>query len=395
MSIMNLIKTSISSIKAHKLRVFLTMIGIIIGISSVVTILSIGDGLKAEVNKSIEGTSANKYNINFMPENTGVSTGVVEYFNKSDIEDIKRISKVQKVEGSQGNSIGGLNIAVADISYFDKRSFLVTDSYDNKTINVEYGRTFKKGEENKNLIVLNNKVAKDLFEDVESAIGKGVSLSGTIYEVIGVQAPISGFSLFGELSYISEANISTINASDGINSIDVYIEPEGNIDEIFEEIKNTLERNHPNLDGEYKMQDPQEITKAFEKIIGGLTMFITAITGISLFVGGIGVMNIMYVSVTERKREIGIRRAIGAKPMSILLQFLFEAILVTGMGGIIGILFGFLFSKVAGIYMPFPPVVTVKSFVGATLTSVIVGIVFGIIPAYNASKLDPIKAIYK
>ena len=395
MSIMNLIKTSISSIKAHKLRVFLTMIGIIIGISSVVTILSIGDGLKAEVNKSIEGTSANKYNINFMPENTGVSTGVVEYFNKSDIEDIKRISKVQKVEGSQGNSIGGLNIAVADISYFDKRSFLVTDSYDNKTINVEYGRTFKKGEENKNLIVLNNKVAKDLFEDVESAIGKGVSLSGTIYEVIGVQAPISGFSLFGELSYISEANISTINASDGINSIDVYIEPEGNIDEIFEEIKNTLERNHPNLDGEYKMQDPQEITKAFEKIIGGLTMFITAITGISLFVGGIGVMNIMYVSVTERKREIGIRRAIGAKPMSILLQFLFEVILVTGMGGIIGILFGFLFSKVAGIYMPFPPVVTVKSFVGATLTSVIVGIVFGIIPAYNAAKLDPIKAIYK
>lgn len=395
MSIMNLIKTSISSIKAHKLRVFLTMIGIIIGISSVVTILSIGDGLKAEVNKSIEGTSANKYNINFMPENTGVSTGVVEYFNKSDIEDIKRISKVQKVEASQGNSIGGLNIAVADISYFDKRSFLVTDSYDNKTINVEYGRTFKKGEENKNLIVLNNKAAKDLFEDVESAIGKGVTLAGTIYEVIGVQASISGFSLFGELSYISEANISTINASDGIYSIDVYIEPEGNIDEIFEEIKNTLERNHPNLDGEYKMQDPQEITKAFEKIIGGLTMFITAITGISLFVGGIGVMNIMYVSVTERKREIGIRRAIGAKPLSILLQFLFEAILVTGMGGIIGILLGFLFSKIAGAFMPFPPVVTVKSFVGATLTSVIVGIVFGIIPAYNASKLDPIKAIYK
>lgn len=395
MSIMNLIKTSISSIKAHKLRVFLTMIGIIIGISSVVTILSIGDGLKAEVNKSIEGTSANKYNINFMPENTGVNMQVVEYFNKSDIEDIKRISKVQKVEASQGNSIGGLNIAVADISYFDKQSFLVTDSYDNKTINVEYGRTFKDGEENKNLIVLNNKVAEDLFEDVESAIGKGVTLSGTIYEVIGVQAPVSGFSLFGELSYISEANISTINASDSIYSIDVYIEPDGVIDEIFEDIKSTLERNHPNLDGEYTMQDPQEITKAFEKIIGGLTMFIAAITGISLFVGGIGVMNIMYVSVTERKREIGIRRAIGAKPLSILLQFLFEAILVTGFGGLIGILLGFIFSKIAGAFMPFPPVLTAKSFIGATLTSVLVGIIFGIIPAYNASKLDPIKAIYK
>lgn len=395
MSIVNLIKTSISSIKAHKLRVFLTMIGIIIGISSVVTILSIGDGLKAEVNKSMEGTSANKYNITFAPENTGFNAAVVESFTESDIEDIKRIDKIKKVEKSQGNDIGGISLSMSDISYFDKQSFLMVDAYDKKTIEVEYGRTFKKGEENKHLIVLSNSVAKDLFEDEEKAIGKGVSISGTIYEIIGVQAPITGFSLFGELSYISEANKSTISVSDSIYSIDVYIEPDGDIDEIFEDIKSTLERNHPNLEGEYKLQDPQEITKAFEKIIGGITMFITAITGISLFVGGIGVMNIMYVSVTERKREIGIRRAIGAKPLSILLQFLFEAILVTGFGGLLGILLGFLFSKIAGAFMPFPPVLTIKSFVGATLTSVLVGIIFGIIPAYNASKLDPIKAIYK
>lgn len=393
MSIMNLIKTSISSIKAHKLRVFLTMIGIIIGISSVVTILSVGDGLKAEVNRSMEGTSANKYNITFTPENSGVNVSVVEYFNKSDIEEIKRISKVQKVEESQGN-IGGISIAVSDISYFDKQSYILIDSYENKTINVEYGRLFKKGEENKNLIVLSNTVAKDLFEEVENAIGKGVTLSGTTYEVIGILAPITGFTLFDN-SYISEVNKSSINISEGIYSLDVYIEPDGDIDEIFKDIKSTLERNHPNLDGEYILQDPQEITKAFEKIIGGLTVFITCITGISLFVGGIGVMNIMYVSVTERKREIGIRRAIGAKPMSILFQFLFEAILVTGMGGLIGILLGYLFSKIVGVFTPFPPVLTATSFIGATLTSVLVGIVFGIIPAYNASKLDPIKAIYK
>lgn len=395
MSIMNLIKTSISSIKAHKLRVFLTMIGIIIGISSVVTILSIGDGLKAEVNKSIEGTNSNKYGITFAPENNGINMAVVEYFNKSDIEDIKRIDKVQKVEQSQGN-LGGISIAMSDISYFDKQSYMLIDSYDNKNIKVQYGRTFKKGEENKNLIVLNNTVAEELFEDVESAIGKGVSLSGTIYEVIGVKEPITGttFALF-DSSYISEANKSSINISESIYNLDVYIEPDGEIDEIFEDIKSTLERNHPNLDGEYTLQDPQETTKAFEKIIGGLTMFIAAITGISLFVGGIGVMNIMYVSVTERKREIGIRRAIGAKPLSILLQFLFEAILVTGFGGLIGILLGFIFSKIAGAFMPFPPVLTAKSFIGATLTSVLVGIIFGIIPAYNASKLDPIKAIYK
>lgn len=393
MSIMNLIKTSISSIKAHKLRVFLTMIGIIIGISSVVTILSVGDGLKAEVNRTMEGTSANKYGITFTPENTGVNMQIVEYFNKNDIEEIKSIDKVQKVEESQG-SLGGISIAMTDISYFDKQSVMFIDSYDNKTINVDYGRTFKRGEENKNLIVLNNTVAQDLFEDLESAIGKGVSVSGTIYEVIGVQAPKTGFTLLDN-SYISETNKSSINTSESIYNIDVYIEPDGDIDEIFEDIKSTLERNHPNLEGEYTMQDPQEITKGFEKIISGLTMFITCITGISLFVGGIGVMNIMYVSVTERKREIGIRRAIGAKPLSILLQFLFEAILVTGMGGLIGILLGYLFSKIVGVFTPFPPILTAKSFIGSTVTSVLVGIIFGIIPAYNASKLDPIKAIYK
>ncbi len=393
MSIMNLIKTSISSIKAHKLRVFLTMIGIIIGISSVVTILSVGDGLKAEVNRTMEGTSANKYNITFTPDNHGINASVVEYFNKNDIEEIKRIRKVQKVEESQGN-LGGISIAMTDISYFDKQSYMLIDSYDNKTINVQYGRTFKRGEENKNLTVLNNTVAEELFGNVESAIGKGVTISGTIYEVIGVQSPKTGFTLFDN-SYISEVNKSTINTSESIYSIDVYIEPDGDIDEIFQDIKSTLERNHPNLAGEYTLQDPQEITKAFEKIVGGLTMFITCITGISLFVGGIGVMNIMYVSVTERKREIGIRRAIGAKPMSILLQFLFEAILVTGIGGLIGILLGYLFSKIVGVFTPFPPILTARSFIGATLTSVLVGIIFGIIPAYNASKLDPIKAIYK
>jgi len=123
-------------------------------------------------------------------------------------------------------------------------------------------------------------------------------------------------------------------------------------------------------------------------------MFITLITAISLFVGGIGVMNIMYVSVTERKREIGIRRAIGATPNSIMLQFLFEAVFVTLLGGLIGILVGFLLSQFAGLFMPFKPVITIKSFIGASSTSVVVGVVFGIIPAYNASKLDPIKAIY-
>ena len=140
-----------------------------------------------------------------------------------------------------------------------------------------------------------------------------------------------------------------------------------------------------------QFQDFQAITKAYEQIIGSVTGFITLVTGISLFVGGIGVMNIMYLSVSEKKGEI--RGSIGAKPISILLQFLFEAIIFTGMDGVIGILCVCLFSKLVSNFLPFQEIISVDSFICATLTSVIVGIIFGIIPAYKDSKLYLIKAI--
>ena len=394
MSIINLIKTSIYSLKSHKLRAFLTMIGIIIGISSVVTILAIGNGLKQEVLKSSEDTSANKINISFTPENMDAQTNIIEPFDKSDIYNLQKVEGVQKVQASDG-SMGGLSFLMKNISYFNKKSFSLLDSYENKNINVEYGTGFKEGQGERKYIVLDKGVAKTLFDSPEKSIGRGVDLDGTTYEVIGTLADTGAFSLSGGYSYISKESKESMVVDNTINSIDVYIQPNEDKQKVFEDVNKELMSSHPNLQGKYELQDPQEITKAFEKIIGGLTTFIAFVTGISLFVGGIGVMNIMYVSVSERKREIGIRRAIGAKPRSILLQFLFEAIMVTVTGGLIGILFGYIIAQIAGVFLPFKPVLSVGSFVGATLTSVVVGIIFGIIPASNASKLDPIKAIYK
>lgn len=394
MSIINLLKTSIYSLKSHKLRAFLTMIGIIIGISSVVTILAIGNGLKQEVLKSSEDTSANKINIYFNPENVDAQTNIMEPFDKSDIYNLQKVEGVQKVQASDG-SMGGLSFLMKNISYFNKKSMILLDSYENKNINVEYGSGFKEGQGERRYIVLDKAAAKDLFDSPEKSIGRGVDLDGTTYEVIGTLADTGAFSLMGDYSYISKESKESMAVDNTINSIDVYIEPNEDKQKVFEDVNKELMASHSNLQGKYELQDPQEITKAFEKIIGGLTTFIAFVTGISLFVGGIGVMNIMYVSVSERKREIGIRRAIGAKPKSILLQFLFEAIMVTGTGGLIGIIFGYIIAKIAGIFLPFTPALTMGSFVGATLTSVVVGVIFGIIPASNASKLDPIKAIYR
>ena len=394
MSIINLIKTSIYSLKSHKLRVFLTMIGIIIGISSVVTILSIGDGLKAKVNSTVEDTNSNKINIRFIPENYDMDMSLVQPFSQSDIYDIAKIEGVQKAEQSKGMG-GGFNFSASEARYFDKSTFVVFDGYKDEKLDIELGRTFDDNDENKKCIILDCEVSKQLFKNGENPIGRGVTIDGLTYEVIGVLKKASDFSLTGGMSYVPQKIKENMNKKDFIDSLDIYVKPGFENKKVFEDVNEYLKKAHGKLDGKYEMEDPQAVTKAFEQIIGGLTAFVALVTGISLFVGGIGVMNIMYVSVSERKREIGIRRAIGAKPNSILLQFLFESILVTGLGGLIGILFGFLFSKLIGVFLPFAPILTAKSFIGATLTSVIVGIVFGMIPAYNASRLDPIKAIYK
>ena len=167
---------------------------------------------------------------------------------------------------------------------------------------------------------------------------------------------------------------------------------------MLNEVTKTLKTNHVSLAGEYKLQDSSEEIEILTTIIGAITTFVSAITGIALFVGGVGVMNIMYVSVTERKREIGIRRAIGAKPRTILFQFLFEAIIVTGVGGIIGIALGYIFGSIVSTFIPiegFKALLTAITLIGSASISVLVGVIFGIIPARNASKMDPIKAIYQ
>ncbi len=392
MSLINLLKTSISSIKSHKLRVFLTSIGIIIGISSVVTILSIGNGLKEEVLSSFEEAESNKYALYYDSGNTGMMLAQ-EYFQESDIDDLSKIEGVSKVEIPQG--IGaGFTFSATTITYFDKETYGFIDSFNNKQLNVAEGRSYEAKEEDNKVIILSYTEAEYLFDDVENAIGKGVTIANEIYEVIGVMPEVTGFSIMPASSYISKSFMISIQDNSYITQLDVYLESNVDKEKIISEMNTVLKNTHSDLEGEYKFQDSQAITKAYEQIIGSVTGFITLVTGISLFVGGIGVMNIMYVSVSERKREIGIRRAIGAKPTSILLQFLFEAIIVTGMGGFIGILCGYLFSKLVSNFLPFPAVMSVGSFIGATLTSVIVGIIFGIIPAYKASKLDPIKAIY-
>lgn len=409
MSLENLIKSSLLSLKANKLRVFLTMIGIIIGISSVVVVLSIGDGLKAQVSKSTGDTKSNKINVAFSPENYEEDISSIEPFNQDDIYSLKKVDGVEKVKKASQEDMMGFGEGIyGETNFLGETTSIMALAYDDKSSNmfsstksdsVVEGRYFEKSDINNDVIVLTYENAKLLFNEPKEGIGKAIDLNGRMFEVIGVLEKSEDiFSFSGDL--VQKSSIDRIKNEenkkdeDTITSLDVYISPGHDFNTVSEDVKSSLEELHPDIAGTYHISNPGEITKAFTKIISAITMFITLITAISLFVGGIGVMNIMYVSVTERKREIGIRRAIGATPNSIMLQFLFEAIFVTLLGGLLGILVGFLLSQCAGMFMPFKPVLTLKTFIGASSTSVIVGIIFGIIPAYKASKLDPIKAIY-
>lgn len=396
MNTLILIKNTVLNLKANKLRVFLTMIGIIIGISAVVAILSVGAGLQAEVSKSTENTDVNSLKIVF--ENKSGLSNIKEPFSKSDFTSLKNVDGVLEVADASNAGVAGLSVTTAEASYFDRRTYLIMSEYKEQKLNLLAGSTLNEEDnEFKNkVVVLTETHAKDLFgDDVESSIGKGIKINNEFFKVIGITKDNPAASLFSFSSDYVPSFVKDSLKNDYIYTINVKVKDGYNLDEVFKDVKSELERLHPEVNGEYKKNDPQELVKAFQQIIGYITLFITAVSAISLFVAGVGVMNIMYVSVSERRREIGIRRAIGAKPKMILLQFLVEAILITAMGGLLGILCGFGISKLIGLFLPFKPVLTVGIFFGSSITSVVVGIVFGIIPAFKASKMDPIKAIYK
>ncbi|MDS1005230.1 ABC transporter permease [Clostridium sporogenes] len=391
-----LIRSAILCLKANKMRVFLTMIGIIIGISTEVVILSIGAGLKNNVSKSVNTTDVNSLSITF--ESKGVNTGdSAQPFDKSDFNQLKNIDGVANIGADNDGIMGFLNLG-GQATYFDKSTYLMFKEYKNQSINIIAGRSIAENdnESKEPVILITEKHAKELFgNNYEEGLGKAIKLNGVYLEVIGIIKDPLPTSLEGGSDYIPSFLKESFKSENEIMSVKVKVKEGYKLDDVFKDIKDELERLHPDINGEYVKADPQAMIKAFQSIISGITGFIAVVSGISLFVSGVGVMNIMYVSVTERKKEIGIRRAIGAKSKIILSQFLIESILITLLGGILGIIIGYGLSKIVGLLCPLKPIFTFKIFIGSSITSILIGIIFGIIPASKASRLDPIKAIYK
>ncbi|MGM0217586.1 ABC transporter permease [Enterococcus sp. AZ126] len=409
--ISNLLISTLLSLRAHKLRVFLTMIGIIIGIASVVTISTLGEGMKKEVLSATSAMNTNVVKLHYTMEDESLS-GMMTYekpdysFSRVDMKKVRNVDGVESVYPQYGDGMMGDNLGM-ELDYFGaKASLMVTSNKGNNKI--KYGRDFDDRDINKDVIILNH----DIFEqslkmdDPGELIGKAVAINGYMYKVIGILEPFDYESLGNSQdisvdwdavssSFVSRSSYNKLATSKSISGINFKLKEGTDKQTVIAQAVSILNESHPDLKGTFKENDQeQKNQKQMEDAIGGVTMFLMAVTAISLLVGGIGVMNIMYVSVTERKREIGIRRAIGAKPRMILMQFLLEAAFITLLGGLIGVGLGYLLSILVGGLVNIVPVMTPSIFTISTVVSILTGVIFGIIPAISASRMDPIKAIY-
>lgn len=410
---MSVIKSSLINLKGHKLRVFVTLLWIIMGITSSILVSSIGNGLKKEVTDSVNRVNPNKTRIYFESSDSNMANmeTFLNPFKLEDIDELSFIEGVERISASKDDFSMG-SMYYSDASFDKKTTYLDIKEFNDDKIVPVFGRNFSYDDENRKVIIITMQNAIDLFNNPKEALGKGITINNHIYEVIGIidensiknnsESNINNM-YYDDMNYIYSYMpkkafndlMNQFSYPQEIYSLDLVVSEGYDMYEVSGNVINKLYELHPDINGSYNIDDPTEETKELESMISTINKFVTLITAISMFVGGVGVMNIMYVSVMERQREIGIRRAIGAKPLDILVQFLVEAIFITILGGIIGIVIGFIVVNYASNYLPFKALPNINSLLFASVTTVITGTIFGIVPAIKASKLDPIKAIYK
>ena len=400
MNIKENFKIAIESVKANKMRSFLTMLGIIIGISSVITIVSLGEGGQSAITGEFEKIGAASVNIKVDAQKASTS----DYITLTDINQIRdrvpTVKYVSPILQKQG-------IANSDIKSKKASITGVNEEYINiGNIELTYGRYFNTGEylEGKAVVIIDDITAKSLF-GYEDAVGKsiniGAKLSPKKATIIGISKSQMGMfgggsndnipaMIYGPLTFIQELypNENLIDTLTLVATSKEDTESAGN------GAINILENRHSNAGRDiYSAESIMKQLDQVNKVLGIFTTFIGAVAGISLLVGGIGVMNIMLVSVTERTREIGIRKAIGATTKNILMQFLTESVIISLIGGIVGMILGIIGSYFIGSFAGVTPVLSLSVILGVIFFSSAVGIFFGIYPAKKAAELDPIDAL--
>jgi putative ABC transport system permease protein len=403
MSISNLFKIALNALMRNKLRAFLTMLGIIIGVASVIAMLGIGEGSKISIQQQIAGMGLNMVSI--VPgsqQRGGVQFGAstMQSLKESDINAI--LAECPAVIAASPE-VRGNGQVVYGTANWPTSLFGVAESYMQiRERSVESGRMFTEREQNgaAKVCLLGKTVVDNLFGQGSDPVGQIVRFKKVPFMVIGVLAT-KGQNTFGQdQDDLILAPYTTVQkrvlAITYVQGISVSAVDSKSTDLAASQIEETLRRHHkikPTDQDDFTVRNQTELLTTFSSVSNILTVLLGAIAGISLLVGGIGIMNIMYVSVTERTREIGLRMAIGGRGSDILLQFLAESMLISITGGIIGILLGIAASKIIGSTMSWPILVLPQSEILSFVVCTVIGIFFGWYPAKKAASLDPIDAL--
>ncbi len=397
--IWNTLLLAVRALSRNLLRSLLTMLGIVIGVAAVIAIVTLGAGASVSVTSQVSSLGDKLLFINPGSEQGGPRGAAIRQFTLKDVEAVEReVSGVDAVSPSVSSSVTAVfgnkhwssSVTGVTEEYFPVRNAILIRGSVFTPLHYQSGRL---------VCIIGKTVREELFGAVDP-VGSIMRIGIAACEVVG-ELESKGQSSFGndqdnvilapmravQSRLIGNENITNISASvaSWADNADVKIR----VEELLRDRRNI----GPQDADDFRVMDPTEIAEVLSQITGVLTLFLSAIAAVSLLVGGIGIMNIMLVSVTERTREIGIRLAIGALESEVLAQFLVEAVILTTVGGVIGMSLGLLGSYAAANALGFPFIVEPSVVVTAFVFSALVGVIFGYVPARRAARLDPIEAL--
>lgn len=396
MGILESIKIALSSLKANKMRSVLTMLGIIIGVGSVIAVVAIGQSGEAVLKSQFTGES-DTIELYYTPSEEEIEQDsdifLEDAFTQEDIRLIEDIPTIEKVIATSSE-----NTSIRHVQETSDASVMgINQAYLNmQELHIAKGRNLRAADflGGSRVAVVNEGMKDELFDDNnESLIGEIIYVGDQPVKIIGsIEQESDIFDLSADTVYVPMKTWQNIFSKKSITEVSIESYEPDELQEAGQKAADVLNSTHE-TDEAYKIMNVEEMAEGISKVTRIMTIIIGSIAGVSLLVGGIGVMNIMLVSVTERTREIGVRMSLGATRRQILFQFLVEAITLTLIGGLIGMGPGIGIAVLVSHFAGWPSLVPIPVIIGGILFSMLIGIVFGLLPANKASRLDPIEAL--
>lgn len=398
----DIIKEALISIHAYKLRSFLTILGIIIGVGAVVVMVSVGQGVQSKVNSQFSGLGANIINIRpGFAKIRGIQSGNVQSLTIDDAVAIGKLSVIEissYYKNGSAQAVYNKNNTNATIYGIPSNYFAV------QNLELINGEVFKDREDRLGgaLAIIGSNIKDELFLEEKEVLGRIIRINNSPFKVVGIlKAKGSGFGpksvddqIFIPIKEF-ERKISGSKFQKSVDGISLKVKDEKYLTYAQEKVTQILQTRHKSKDGDddFRIMNLTELKDTVENTTKMFTILLASIASISLIVGSIGIMNMMLVSVTERTREIGLRKAIGAKEKTIMLQFLFEALLISFIGSMIGLITGIIISQIIQIFLEMRLPISIFSVFLSIIVSIFVGVCSGLFPAIKAAKLNPIDAL--